>query len=325
MPLDLFSLTQTRSSFELGSAVKKERSLAPPWCSYGAPMFAYRRGDDDNSRVFGITQGNCNHWDCPRCGPLLAKKNYGKIVEGTRVLMRDNKMYFITLTCRGREMSKSVAEKGYQRWTNRLLTAMRARTRRSGGVWAYVQVTERQRRGHPHSHLLTTYAPHDLIEGTQKKWRRDNEGRLVAHYDVALRSEWFKARCLSAGLGPEYDISEVADAEACSRYVAKYLFKDTLLTKWPKRWRRVRYSRSWPKLKKLETNARVLLTVEDWYYLSEDAAAVTLPADDPQVVARALDGLYGHDVLVQIKGASVQSGQARAGGLAEWLQYWRSL
>jgi hypothetical protein len=291
-------------------------------CTYGAPLFAYQRGDED-SKAYGVTQGCCNHWDCPRCGQLLARKNYGRIVEGSRTLAKKDDLYFVTFTCRGRDISRAVAEAGYLKWTNRVLTAMRTRTKRAGATWAYVGVTERQKRGHPHSHLLTTYKPHDLRMGTATKYRANDAGEPVGYSVKVLRSDWLEARCIAAGLGPQYDISAVEDVEACSRYVAKYLFKDALLTKWPKGWRRVRYSQSWPQLPERKTNARVLLTAEDWYELAEDAVFVTVAVGDNQLLKRTLDGLYGHDVVVRVADENVQDGAARAPGLDVLMERWR--
>jgi hypothetical protein len=272
--------------------------------------------------VFGVTQGVCNHWDCPRCGPLIAKKHYGRIVEGARELRAEGMLYFLTLTCRGREITRHMAEESYLKWTNRVLTAMRTRAKRAGQRWAYVQVTERQKRGHPHSHILTTWKPHDTTQGTHRKWRVTNDGQREPEDRPALRSEWLEARCVAAGLGPQYDITEVSEVEAASRYVAKYLFKDTLLTVWPKGWKRVRYSQSWPRLPEQETDARVLLTAEDWYYLAEDAVTVTVPQDQQQTVIAALDGLYGHDVFVRSGDYLLQFGKNRAGNLAAWRKQW---
>src|SRR5262249_6914925 len=46
----------------------------------------------------------------------------------------------------------------------------------------------------------------------------------------------------------EHNISKVESAAAVSRYVGKYMFKDTMRDTWPAKWKRVRYSENWPKL-----------------------------------------------------------------------------
>lgn len=317
--LDHFSTSQTSPTFDLCSSVPRLE-----WCKYGAPMFAYRRGDE-NSRAWGVTQGVCNHWDCPRCGPMIAGKNYGRIVEGARELQQIAPLYFLTVTCRGKEIDRADAEANYLKWTNTLLTAIRTRAKREGQHWAYAQVTERQKRGHPHSHILTTWKPHDLVEGKKTNWKRDNGGNLVSETMPALRSAWLHDRCVSAGLGPQYDVSQVQDVEAASRYVAKYLFKDSLLTQWPKHWKRVRYSQTWPQLPEQDTEAFAILGREDWYDLAHLAMVVTVHGKDPQAVHRTCDGLFGHDVFVRVQDTNIQFGVSRAPGLNALIASWSAL
>lgn len=86
---------------------------------------------------------------------------------------------------------------------------------------------------------------------------------------------------VSAGLGEQYDISEVAQIEAASRYVAKYMFKPAqFLSIYPKNWKRVRYSRSWPKLPERKTDAFVVMKIEDWGLLASLAVVVDAQAGD---------------------------------------------
>jgi hypothetical protein len=93
----------------------------------------------------------------------------------------------------------------------------------------------------------------------------------------ALLSDYVRKACIAVGLGSEYDVSRVQSAEGASRYVAKYLFKPTIFTtNWPKGWKRVRYSQSFPKLDKAETNAFVLLSREDWNKLARLAPIITV-------------------------------------------------
>lgn len=164
------------------------------------------------------------------------------------------------------------AQDNYLLWTNRLLTAARTKAKRSNAAWYYVQVTERQERGHPHSHILTTWSPDDLTIGYVMKYNKHTR-RMEPR--PAARSQWLADAVVSAGLGPQYDISEARTVEGTSRYVAKYLFKDTIYkTHWPKHWKRVRYSRSWPKLPDRENNAIALITRADWQRLASEAALV---------------------------------------------------
>jgi len=218
----------------VGDALLDQLSISqtkPLFCPFGAPLIAMIfRGNAS------IQQACCNHWECPICGQTRARQEYRRIVFGAECLNDEgHNLYFWTLTCRGREMPLEEAERGYLEWTNVLLTNSRTRCKRKGMFWAYCQITERQQRGHPHSHIICTFLPEDA------KSRTDSKGRTA--YD----SQWFIDANESAGLGKQCRISLVESAEKVSRYVAKYMFKDSMLTKWPTHWRRVRYSNNWPK------------------------------------------------------------------------------
>jgi len=215
-------------------------------CIYGAPIVAIV--------AFGLgylMQSCCNHWDCPHCGQVRAKQEYHRIVWGAEVLADEgHKLYFWTLTCRGKECSLEEAEENYYAWTNVLLTNARTKAKRASHFWAYVQVTERQHRTrqHPHSHIITTFCPQDATI------THDASGR------EHLVSEWFTRANLLAQLGSQHKISEVKEAAAVSRYVAKYMFKDSMTEEWPPKWKRVRYSENWPKPPKRAIEQSIALT-----------------------------------------------------------------
>lgn len=272
--LDLYSTSQT-SAAQDDLCSEKNPEITEEICHNYAPYFALSIADSD--KKYWIWQGNCNDWTCPRCGQLRAKKEYGRIVLGCRQLAVDNDLYFMTLTCRGSDMSVEEADEKYGSWTNKLLTACRTRAKRAGESWHYVQVTEKQKRGHPHSHILMTWKPHDLRLGEVEKWRTLQDGSREKYMKEALRSDWLQKRCISAGLGEQYDISKVDTVEGASRYVAKYLFKDTMFsTRWKKDWHRVRYSQSFPKLPPIEgkKKAIALVTQDDWQALAKQAVVI---------------------------------------------------
>lgn len=269
-PLDLYSIRQTDALSGLTYTEKSELI-----CINAAPYFAYKL---DTDKSYAIAQGNCHDWKCPKCGIGRAGLEYWRIVNGCEILAKEHQLYFMTITCRGREISWEQSEAGYYQWTNKLLTTLRKSAKKYDLHWAYAQVTERQKRGHPHSHFLTTYYPHDLRDGFKETWKNE-QGRYVRHEIPALRSDYFEARCISAGLGKQYDISKVRTVAAASRYVAKYLFKESMfITDWPKKWRRVRYSNSFPKLEKETSDAMVLIKRQDWRNLARKAVYV-IPKD----------------------------------------------
>ena len=173
-------------------------------------------------------------------------------------------------------MSYGQAEAGYLKWTNKLLTTWRTYATRHNQKWYYVQVTERQKRGHPHSHILTTFSPPNTIMGKKGGWKTDAQGHSIWVEKDALRSSYVLNSCVNAGLGNQYDISRVQSVEGASRYVAKYLFKPTIFTTtWPKGWKRVRYSQEFPQIPEKETEAFILMTREDWRKLARLATIIT--------------------------------------------------
>lgn len=293
--LDLFSTSPT--DFEdIPNFLVLQRTAKTFPCAYNAPYFAYKT----EQNTWHVTQGNCHHWDCPRCGLGRAKQEYGRMVEGCRTLAQNHALFFITVTCRGKEISHEYAEENYGKWTNRLLDACRLKSKREGGQWHYVQVTERQKRLHPHSHFISTFCPPITESVIVRKKKKQESGQYKVVVSTHIRSSWFEGQIKRSGLGQQYDISVVQSAEGASRYVAKYLFKPSIFSDdWPKGWKRVRYSQSFPEAQRRETNAIVLLTQEDWYKLAAHTPIVTVSnLDDYQEVS---DRLHFHDTIVRIK------------------------
>lgn len=227
-------------------------------CENHAPLICFPDGEGR----WRLIQGCCNDWLCPRCGHLRAREEFGRIVAGAKSLAdAGHPLYFWTLTCRGRDLPLDEAMVHYLEWTNKLLDACRIQCRRSGGHWTYCQVTERQQRQHPHSHLISTFLPSDAIL-THESRRRANGDEYQAEI---YQSAWFSERNRAAGLGPQHKIEPVLNPVGLAAYVAKYLFKDCMTTLWPKGWKRIRYSRSWPKLPDIASpEAFPIVHAADW-------------------------------------------------------------
>jgi hypothetical protein len=292
--LDLFSTSQTTFRSPKRKGRPKDRKIYDE-CLNNAPYFAYQI----EGKKWGVVQGCCNSWNCPRCGQQRAREEYGRIVAGAREIGKSNKLYMMTITCRGKEMDYGDAENGYLVWTNRLLTRLRMASKRADKVWAFASVTERQKRQHPHSHYLTTYCPDDvvLVKKGEGKFSYTTRETYVAKH-TTLQTESLETACFGSGLGWQYDLSELQSVEGASRYVAKYLFKETIFSdKWPKGWRRVRYSQNWPKLPELKGDAMILLTALDWLALAKKAVRIITKDDGTKkVVERALSRA---DVIIQ--------------------------
>lgn len=276
LPLDLFSTSQTKQRVTKGKGKQKDKKIYDE-CLNNAPYFAYQI----DGTKWGVVQGCCNSWLCPRCGQQRAREEYGRIVAGAREIGKCNKLYMMTITCRGKEMTYEDAENGYLVWTNKLLTRLRVETKRAGKEWSYASVTERQTRQHPHSHYLTTYCPDDVVmvkKGENKFSCIAGQTYLAKH--ATLQTESLEKACFECGLGWQYDLSELESVEGASRYVAKYLFKETIFaTQWPKGWKRVRYSQNWPKLPDKKGEAQILLTAWDWITLSRKASHIITKDD----------------------------------------------
>lgn len=286
--LDQLSTSQTTFDLSTKSSPKK--------CTYGAPYFAFSIHDN----TYGVVQGNCHHWDCPRCGIGRAKHEYGRIVEGCKTIAQKHEIYFITITTRGKSLRVSEAEDKYLEWTNRLLTNCRTYAKRKDQTWIYCQVTERQKRRHPHSHILTTFHPLDLFEGHIEKWETDKNGSRRKHDVPALRSNWLQRAVISSGLGEQYDISVVEQPEAASRYVAKYLFKSGIFRgDWPPGWRRIRYSQSFPKLPDKTGDAFILLSAHDWFDLA--ACADSVRVTEETAISTVTQALAPYPTKIVIK------------------------
>lgn len=263
--LDQFSTSQT-SGAEISAALRLEADfqieqsylVQGETCENHAPYIFYV----DGAHQARLVQGCCNSWTCPRCGQIRARKEYGRIVDGARKLHESGHiLYFWTLTCRGKEMPLETAESEYLVWTNRLFTAARTKASRAGAFWSYVQVTERQARGHPHSHVISTYSPPDAVEYGEGSLLPS--GRIASH--DTLWSEWFRSANVAAGLGQECDLTLIRNPVAVAVYVSKYLFKDSMTTRFEKGWRRIRYAQSFPRLPELKNDfAFPVVKLEDW-------------------------------------------------------------
>ncbi len=281
---NLFSTSQAREelggslTLDIESALEQSKGAQAAKCDNGAPCLAIHK-----ERKWMVMQGCCNDWTCSRCGHMRAREEYGRIVNGANELHKAGRpLYFLTLTCRGKEMPLETAEAQYLTWTNRFLTAIRGEAHKRGIFWSYVQVTERQQRKHPHSHIITTYTPPD---GRRYRKGQFFPGGQRATHDM-LYSAYVWKRAEDAGLGTQTDLSVITNPIAVAVYVSKYLFKDAMNTRFPPGWRRIRYSQTFPKLPVQEIEGFPLVTHSDWIKLKNMSEPIT--TRDPVVAEIAL-------------------------------------
>jgi len=282
---------QYDSQSEIDAQLEQIEGIIRKPCPRNAPFICYK----NSVGMWNLVQASCNSWTCPRCGLLRAKEEYGRMVSGARQLADDgHKLYFHTFTCRGKELSKEQADDEYLLWTNRLLTTLRKDATKREHYWCYVQVTERQKRGHAHSHCISTYVPDDAIP--YAKGERLPTGRRATH--DCLWSDYFRQRNVDAGLGVECDISEIRNPVAVAVYAAKYLFKEAQITEFGKGWRRIRYSRNFPKLPEITgKEAFAVVKHQDWRKIENLGVAVR--TKDEWIVERAYAHLITNVVCVE--------------------------
>ena len=283
--LDLFSTTPTNDNLA-------DKSSKYPRCYKNAPVIAIPSDGDKPGYLY---QSCCNDWNCPRCGELRARYEYGRIVEGARKIQATTAdLYMLTLTCKGDE-DLEASEANFGANTAKFWDALRIKAKRENVTLAYCAITERQRRGHPHIHAITNYAPPDnfsiydnydlycenvgsLNQIIPESMRfspeklHDENGNLAIDFRQ-LFSFWIAKQAVNSGLGVQARLAIVDAVEGASRYIAKYLFKVLQDEKFPKNWKRVRYSQSWPKLETDKaTSAFVVMSRWDWYLVADDTA-----------------------------------------------------
>lgn len=274
-------------------AMQAAKSMA---CYNYAPYFGY----EVSRGVWAVVQGCCNSWYCPRCGWIRAREEFARIVKGAEIIKdQGQSLYFVTVTCGGRGVPLREAEKQYLAWTKKLNDAMRIKAKREGANLTYVALTERQKRGHPHSHYLTTYVPSDAKLYSKNQWTTNSLGNRVYSSRETLQSSWLLAQLQRSGLGVQYDISPVRDVIGAAKYISKYMFKSVLQTEFPPDWKRVRYTQDWPKLPKRESDAMPLVTWRDWVELSRLASHVVV--DNNVTLTDAKRELAHSDTIVTMK------------------------
>lgn len=285
--LDLYLSTSQKM---IESEVEQSFGVQAPTCDFHAPYICF----PNTSGLWRLVQGCCNNWLCGRCGQIRARHEFSRIAYGATKLMDDgNPLYFVTLTCRGRDLDLETADDNYLLWTNRLLSTWRARCKKEAGHWAYVQVTERQERGAAHSHIVCTHFPDDAIPFSEGDMLPNG---IVAKHDC-LYSAWFVEKNVSAGLGYATDCTSVRNVVGVTAYVSKYLFKDMTETMWGKNWRRLRYSQSWPRLPEHSNpEAFPVIRAADWYRVRNLGKVV---ADSPETWEKAF--LMGAENVVPPK------------------------
>jgi hypothetical protein len=200
------------------------------------------RNYDENKAHF--SRPDCKVWGCEQCAKAMAYDHKRRIAEGIREI--GGLWWFITITAhedaKNTYSSLKNIENGFTRLTERL--------RRKHGTKHYVITHELHDDGRVHAHMLYNCdSPFWELHYAPLRKKQKSPKRLQDH-------------TRECGMGYIVDCRIVTDNERAVGYVAKYISKSMALTAFPKRFKRVRYSVSFPK-NNTKSNDMVWQTLEN--------------------------------------------------------------
>lgn len=202
-------------------------------CEYGIPLL----GKAPDHWVYARTA--CGSWYCADCAAGMTAQHAGRGRHGAALLLDAGyELLFITITSHERIRT---LDSGLRVWRNawpriraRLDRAMRPRKPNSpkhfiqiGVKYEYLLVPELHADGALHVHAIVAL-----------------RGRKVG---IRRLKRWLKRAARQCGMGYQNDVRRVERPHTVLRYVVKYLTKAGGAGGWPKRTRRVNYSRGWPR------------------------------------------------------------------------------
>lgn len=197
---------------------------------------------ETDTAIFLDTQCRC--YDCPQCSYTIRRLHQARIIYGTKEYQQwaNCRWSFVTLTSHERsqtfESSLALFQVALPKW--------RKRMKRRYGNYDYVLIFEQHKSGALHAHML-------INRPVSKKWVRRH------------------AR--SVGLGYIADVQHLHAAAAAGKYCSKYISKALSETKFPKRFKRVRYSHNWP-----QWPLRQDSHIRDWTVFQKDDIALHIGA-----------------------------------------------
>lgn len=186
---------------------------------------------ETSTTIFLDTQCRC--YDCPTCVEQIKRLHQARIIYGTKEYedWRGLRWSFVTLTshekCQTFETSLALFQVALPKW--------RKRMKRRYGNYDYVLVFETHKSGSVHVHMLI---------------------------NCAVSKKWVRRHARAVGLGYMADVQKLHAAAAAGKYCSKYISKSLGENRFPKRFKRVRYSHGWPELPKKQSNIRDWIAVE---------------------------------------------------------------
>lgn len=175
------------------------------------------KGINRTAKKVLLFRPNCKKWDCEYCSQNNARRWVFVAAHGAALMLSSGlELEFLTVTSHEKLSPEKALKVLTKAWAK-----LSTRMRRFEPVFEYFCITERQKNGKVHLHLIATCR-------ITKKWLKDN------------------AR--ECGFGYQCDAGHVKSIARVSQYTTKYLAKALTDTSWPIGFRRVRTSRGWPDL-----------------------------------------------------------------------------
>lgn len=170
-----------------------------------------------NSKQIIFFRPFCKRWDCPVCGPKNAYKARLRALRGYQAFFdQGHKMSFLTLTPHEKLSSAASIPVMASAWNK-----LNVRIKRASQHHNYFLIPELHQSGKLHFHALV---------------------------DADVKKKWWKDNARSCGMGYQNDLQEVNEAGGVGGYLTKYLVKMLDGASFPKGFRRIRTSQSWPAL-----------------------------------------------------------------------------
>ena len=165
--------------------------------------------EDNGGRLGHVGRLGCKRWSCPRCGPKRAKQLRRAIIDQATAFKLQR---LLTLTLDPRACTAEESPHYIRAVWAKQRTYLK---RRYGGAIIFITVTELQKSGYAHLHVLVDrYIPQRWI---QESWSALGGGRFVN--------------------------IKFVDVHRISAYLSKYLTKDLFLRQFPPGTRRFTSSR----------------------------------------------------------------------------------
>lgn len=178
----------------------------------------------------------CHQWNCPVCGEKNAYKARLRALTGYETLSATGRKFdFLTLTPHEKLTAAGSIPVMAKAWVK-----LNRRIKHAAGHHDYFLVPELHQSGKLHFHALVSAQ-------LKKKWWKDN-GR-------------------ACGMGYQNDLQEVNEIGGVGGYLTKYLAKMLQNSNFPKGFRRIRASQSWPALSALNKP-------EGWNFVTLDKQAI---------------------------------------------------